>query len=317
MPLARIHSAEEWMARFGTDGKPAVVTIGNFDGVHLGHQKILGDTRALAARTQAMAVVLTFYPHPARVLRPAQAPLLLVTLEQRLAAIDKLGLDAALVLPFDETLAKMSAEEFVTKYLKETLKAFAVVIGNNFRFGRGQRGDAKLLDAMGLDVHPTAPVEVDGVAVSSSAIRLAASEGRVEDAARMLGRPFSLGGEIVAGTGQGRKLVVPTLNLRTQQELLPKLGVYATETTVGGDGKTYRSATNVGTRPTFDGQRLSIESHLLDFSANLTSGEMEVRFLKRLRDEQRFPSPEALRRQVLDDITQAKSYFLARDAKRA
>jgi riboflavin kinase / FMN adenylyltransferase len=311
MPLAKIHSAEEWMARFGTNGKPAVVTIGNFDGVHLGHQKILGDTRALAARTQALAVVLTFYPHPARVLRPAQAPLLLMTLDQRLAAIDNLGLDAALVLPFDEALAKMSAEDFVTKYLKETLKAFAVVIGNNFRFGRGQQGDAKLLHSMGLDIHPTPPVEVDGVAVSSSAIRLAVSEGRMEDAARMLGGPFSLAGEIVAGTGAGRKLIVPTLNLSTRQELLPKLGVYATEATVGGNGKIYRSATNVGTRPTFDGQRLSIESHLLDFSASLTSGEMEVRFLKRLRDEQKFPSPQALREQVLKDIEQAQEFFRA------
>jgi len=315
MPLAKIHSAEEWRAHFGTNGKPAVVTIGNFDGVHLGHRKILGDTRELAARTQALAVVLTFYPHPARVLRPAQAPLLLMTLDQRLDAIEKMGLDAALVLPFDEALAKMSAEEFVRKVLKETLQASAVVIGNNFRFGRGQQGDGKLLALMGLDVHPTAPVEVAGVAVSSSAIRLAASEGRMEDAARMLGRPFSLAGEIVAGTGQGRKLVVPTLNLSTRQELLPKLGVYATETIVGGE--TYRSATNVGTRPTFDGQRLAIESHLLDFSANLTSGEMEVRFLKRLRDEQKFPSAESLRLQVLDDITQARNYFLARDAKRA
>jgi riboflavin kinase / FMN adenylyltransferase len=297
------------MARFGTNGKPAVVTIGNFDGVHLGHQKILGDTRELAARTQALAVVLTFYPHPARVLRPAQAPLLLMTLEQRLAAIDKLGLDAALVLPFDETLAKMSAEDFVRKYLKETLKAFAVVIGNNFRFGRGQQGDAKLLHSMGLDIHPTPPVEVDGIAVSSSAIRLAVSEGRMEDAARMLGRPYSLAGEIVAGTGQGRKLVVPTLNLSTQQELLPKLGVYATETILGGEA--HRSATNIGTRPTFDGQRLAIESHLLDFSANVTSGEMEVRFLKRLRDEQKFPSPQALREQVLKDIEQAQEFFRA------
>ncbi len=309
MPLAKLYSAEEWRARFGTSSKPAAVTIGNFDGVHLGHQKILCDTRELAARTETLAVVLTFYPHPARILRPAQAPFLLMTLDQRLAAIDKMGLDAALVLPFDETLAKVSAEDFVQLYLRETLQASAVVIGNNFRFGRGQQGDGKLLASMGLDVHLTSPVEVAGIAVSSSAIRLAVSEGRMEDAARMLGRPFSLAGEIVAGTGQGRKLVVPTLNLRTQQELLPKLGVYATEATVGGNGKTYRSATNVGTRPTFDGQRLAIESHLLDFSGNVTSGEMEVRFLKRLRDEQRFPSPEALREQVLNDIENARRYF--------
>lgn len=309
MPLAKLYSAEEWLARFGTTGKPAAVTIGNFDGVHLGHQKILRDTRELAARTQAMAVVLTFYPHPARILRPAQAPLLLMTLDERLAAIEQMGLDAALVLPFDETLAKMSAEDFVRRYLMETLQASAVVIGNNFRFGRGQQGDGKLLAFMGLDVHLTSPVEVGGIAVSSSAIRLAVGEGRMEDAARMLGRPFSLAGEIVPGTGQGRKLIVPTLNLRTQQELLPKLGVYATETIVGG--KTYRSATNVGTRPTFDGQRVAIESHLLDFSANLTSGAMEIRFLKRLRDEQKFSSPAELRVQVLRDIEQAHEFFRA------
>ncbi len=309
MPLAKFYSAGEWSARFAASPKPAAVTIGNFDGVHLGHQKILRDTRELAARTEALAVVLTFYPHPARILRPAQAPLLLMTLEQRLAAIERMGLDAALVLPFDEKLAKVSAEDFVRHFLIETLKACAVVTGNNFRFGREQQGDAKLLARMGLDVHPAPPVEVDGIAVSSSAIRLAVAEGRMEDAARMLGRPFSLAGEIVAGTGQGRKLVVPTLNLRTQQELLPKLGVYATETIVGGEA--YRSATNVGTRPTFDGQRLAIESHLLDFSGNLTSGEMEVRFLKRLRDEQKFSSPAELRVQVLRDIEQAKAYFRA------
>ena len=290
MPFAKIHSAGDWTARFGTGGETAAVTIGNFDGVHLGHQKILRDTCELAARMRAMAVVLTFYPHPACILRPAQAPLLLMTLDQRLAAIEKLNLHAALVLPFDETLAKMSAEDFVRKFLKETLEASAVVIGNNFRFGRGQQGDAKFLDMMGLDVYPSPPVEVDGVPVSSlghsTGCRRRARGRRGANA----GRPFSLAGEIVAGTGQGRKLIVPTLNLGTQQELLPKLGVYATETIVGGE--TYRSATNVGTRPTFDGQRLAIESHLLDFSGELTNGEMEVRFLKRLRDEQKFSSPE-------------------------
>ncbi len=309
MEFVKLYSAEQWPARFGSARKPAAVTIGNFDGVHLGHQKILRDTRELAARTQAMAVVLTFYPHPARVLRPAQAPLLLMTLDQRLAAINKIGLHAALVLPFDERLAKMSAEDFVRKFLKETLEASAVVIGNNFRFGRGQQGDAKLLDCMGLDAYPSPPVEMDGLPVSSSAIRLAVAEGRMGPAARMLGRPFSLAGEIVPGTGQGRKLVVPTLNLSTQQELLPKLGVYVTEAIVGGE--TYRSATNVGTRPTFDGQRVAVESHLLDFSGDLAGGELEIRFLKRLRDEQKFPSPEALREQVLNDIEQAQEFFRA------
>lgn len=315
MPLAKLYSADEWRARFGTSGKPATVTIGNFDGVHLGHQKILRDTRELAARTRALAVVLTFYPHPARILRPSQAPLLLMTLEQRLAAIEDMGVDAALVLTFDESLAKVNAEDFVRRYLKETLAASAVVIGNTFRFGRGQEGDATLLTRMGLEVHATPPVEVDGIAVSSTAIRLAVAEGRMGHAARMLGKPFSLGGEIQPGTGQGRKLVVPTLNLKMQQELLPLSGVYATETIV--EGKTYRSATNVGMRPTFDGKRLAIETHLLDFSEDLTGGKMEIRFLRRLRDEQKFATPAELRAQVLRDIEQAKTYSRARASETA
>jgi len=309
MAFIKLHSAEEWRARLGKSGRPAVVTIGNFDGVHMGHQKILRETCSLAAETGAMSVVLTFYPHPARVLRPAQAPLLLMTLDQRLAAIERMGLHAVLVLAFDEALAKMSAESFVQTLLKETLDASAVVTGNNFRFGRGQQGDAKLLDSMGLDVYPSPPVEFGGIAVSSTAIRAAVGEGRMEDAARMLGGPFSLAGDIVAGTGQGRKLVVPTLNLRTQQEQLPQCGVYVTETMVGGG--TFRSATNVGTRPTFDGARLAIESHLLDFSEDLTGGGMEIRFLKRLRDEQKFSDSEELRAQVLRDIEQARAYFHA------
>jgi riboflavin kinase / FMN adenylyltransferase len=138
-------------------------------------------------------------------------------------------------------------------------------------------------------------------------VRSAVREGRMEDASRLLGRPFALAGEIRTGTGQGRKLVVPTLNLATEQECLPKNGVYATETVV--IGKTYRSATNIGVRPTFDGQRLAIESHLFDFSENLTGGAMEVRFWKRLRDEKKFSGPEALRDQVLRDINEAQAYF--------
>jgi riboflavin kinase/FMN adenylyltransferase len=309
-PMARVYSAGEWVERFHKPGgklKTTVVTIGNFDGVHLGHQAILGTTVSMGSGPDSMSVALTFFPHPAKFLRPADAPPLIMTLEQRLAAIEALRIDATLVLRFEEHLAQLSAREFVKQYLKETLKTWNVVYGDNFRFGYQKSGDASTLYDMGIDLYPCAPVKVDDLVVSSTAIRNAIREGKMEQAKRMLGRPFALEGEIKPGTGQGRKLVVPTLNLSTEQELLPKNGVYATEAIVAG--KTYRAATNVGMRPTFDGVRITIESYLFDFSENLTSGKLEVRFWQRLRDERKFSGPAELREQVLKDIEQAKDYF--------
>ena len=191
------------------------------------------------------------------------------------------------------------------------MRAEAVFVGANFRFGHRQMGDVKLLEEIGrrseFEVEIVAPVIEDGAVISSSAIRQALREGRVQDAQKMLGRPYALEGEIRTGTGQGRKLIVPTLNLATEQELLPKTGVYATEVVVAG--KVYGAATNVGMRPTFDGKSTTIESHLFDFSENLTSGQMEVRFLARLRDEQKFSSFEGLREQVLKDIEAARILY--------
>ena len=313
MGMAVLRSAAEWSARFRAPRRPAVVTIGNFDGCHLGHQTILRDVAERARRSNALAAVLTFFPHPARVLRPAEAPALLETLDQRLAAIDSCGIDAALVMPFDRELASMSAEDFVRRILVDTMAAQAVLVGGNFRFGHGGAGDVKLLVELGKQWRFTAeivpPVSENGVVISSTAIRAAIREGRAEDARRMLGRPYALAGEIRTGTGQGRKLVVPTLNLATEQEVLPKNGVYATEATVAG--KTYRAATNVGMRPTFDGARISIESYLFDFDEMLTSGALEVRFWQRLRDERKFSGPAELKEQVVKDSEQAKEFFQA------
>ncbi len=315
MALAVVHSPEEWIARFGSPSKRSAVTIGNFDGVHLGHQQILRTVLDRARRTDALAAVLTFYPHPARVLRPAEAPALLETLEQRLAAIEAVGIDAVLVIRFDAELSNVSAEDFVRRFLLDTMGAQTVLVGGNFRFGYRGAGDIKLLGELGqrweFEVEIVPPVVENGIVVSSTAIRTAIRDGRVDEARRMLGRPYALEGEIRTGTGQGRKLVVPTLNLATEQEVLPKNGVYATEAVVAG--KTYRAATNVGMRPTFDGARITIESFLFDFSDNLTSGQLEVRFWHRLRDERKFSGPAELREQVLKDIEQAKQYF--RDKK--
>jgi riboflavin kinase/FMN adenylyltransferase len=313
MPFGVLHSEAEWAALFGRPSEPTVVTVGNFDGVHLGHQGILQTVCERARRAKCKSAVLTFFPHPARVLRPSEAPPLLMSLDQRLAAIQSLGIDAAFILRFDSQLASVSAEDFVRRFLVDMMHARAVLVGGNFRFGHRQAGDVKLLVQLGqrwgFDVKTLPPVIKDGIVVSSTAIRGALREGRVEDARRLLGRPYALLGEIRTGTGQGRKLVVPTLNLATEQEMLPKNGVYATEVTV--EGKNYRAATNVGLRPTFDGARVTIESHLFDFSENLTSGKMEVHFWTRLRDEQKFPGPDALRSQVLKDIEEARRYFAA------
>jgi riboflavin kinase / FMN adenylyltransferase len=313
MAFAVLRSAAEWSVRFGAASRNSVVTIGNFDGCHLGHQKILCEVVARARGAGALAAVLTFFPHPARVLRPAEAPALLETLDQRLAAIESCGVDAALVLPFDRELASMSAEDFVRRILVETMAAKVVLVGGNFRFGHKGAGDMKLLAELGARLGFAAevipPVSEHGEVISSTAIRCAIREGRVEDARRMLGRPYVLAGEIRTGTGQGRKLVVPTLNLATEQEVLPKNGVYATEAKVGG--KTYRAATNVGMRPTFDGARITIESYLFDFDEMLTSGKFEVRFWRRLRDEQKFSGPAELKEQVLKDIERAKEFFPA------
>src|SRR5580704_7483027 len=313
MAFAVLRSAAEWSARFGASGRNSVVTIGNFDGCHLGHQKILCDVVTRARSNDAIAAVLTFFPHPARVLRPAEAPALLETLDQRLAAIDSCAIDAALVMPFDRELASMSAEDFVRRILVDTMAAQAVLVGGNFRFGHGGAGDVQLLVELGKRWKFTAevvpPVSDNGVVISSTAIRAAIREGRVEDARRMLGRPYALAGEIRTGTGQGRKLVVPTLNLATEQEVLPKNGVYATEAIV--DGKIYRAATNVGLGPTLEGARVTIESYFFDFDEMLTSGKLEVRFWQRLRDEQKFSGPAELKERVLKDIERAKEFFQA------
>ena len=315
MAMVVARSAEEWAQRLG--GAAAVVTIGNFDGVHRGHQAIL--QRVLvrrAAQPGSIAAVLTFYPHPARVLRPEMAPTLLMTLEQRLRAFEDAGVDAALVLRFDAELAKVLPNNFVARFLVATMRARCVLIGENFRFGHKGAGNVDMLCVLGrqhgFEVEIVPPLTVGGVVASSTAVRAGVREGRMEEATRILGRPYALAGEIRTGSGLGRKLVVPTLNLATEQETLPKNGVYATEAVVGG--KAYRAATNVGVRPTFDAGRVSIESHLLSFSENLTGGPLEVRFLTRLRDEQKFPGPDALREQVLRDIARAKEFFAAHEA---
>jgi riboflavin kinase/FMN adenylyltransferase len=309
-PVVVAHSVADWAQQFGNPGKPTAMSIGNFDGVHSGHRKILDDVAQRAHQSHWIPAVLTFDPHPAKILRPDAAPLQIETLPQRLDGFSRSGIEAVLVLPFTLELAQVKAREFVQKFLVETMGAKAVLVGESFRFGNRQEGDVELLEKLGekfgFEVDIIAPVGDGNAVVSSSAIREAVREGRMEDARHMLGRPFALTGEIHPGTGNGRQLVVPTLNLATQQELLPKNGVYSSESVV--NGKVYQSVTNIGVRPTFGGQQLAVESHLFDFSDTITAGAMEVRFKSRLRDERKFPNIDELRQQVLMDIEAAKKF---------
>lgn len=310
MAFTILHAAEEWNARFGA-GSRTVLSVGNYDGLHLGHQKIL---RLLPERARAASqhsLVVTFDPHPLCVLRPDRAPQLIQTLSQRLAGFEQMGLDAALVLRFDRALSLVSPEDFIQRILIDCLDVGTILVGTNFRFGHRGAGDVRLLaeygKVLGFGVEIVPPVEINGQVVSSTAIRNAVTAGDVAGAIALLGRPFSLTGEIRHGDGRGRTILFPTLNMVPEQELLPKLGVYATESIL--NGKVYSSVTNVGTRPTFDGQGVTVESHLLGFDEQVSEGRMEARFHIRLRDEQKFSGPDQLREQIARDIAAAREYF--------
>ncbi|HKE09068.1 MAG TPA: bifunctional riboflavin kinase/FAD synthetase [Candidatus Acidoferrum sp.] len=291
----------------------SVIAIGNFDGIHLGHQRVLAYCIALAKETGAVATAVTFDPPPLKVLRPETAPLRISTNQQRMAWFEALGMEAAVVLPFTMELAQLAPEDFVDEILVRQLQVRAVVVGDNFRFGHRQAGDVKFLRATGMrngfDVIVHEPVMLEGDVVSSTRIRRLIAEGDLSRAARMLGRAFALTGEVVPGTGTGRKFTFPTLNLVAEQELLPARGVYATRTVLDGEPSSHRSVTNVGMRPTFNGTRLTVETHLLDYSGNFAPKRIEVRFWKKLREEKKFAGPEELKAQIARDIARADGFF--------
>jgi len=306
-------SPEPWAAHYASSARGSVLAIGNFDGIHLGHQAILRAAVQHAAKTKDVATALTFDPSPRKILRPESAPMRLSTNAQRMDWFGTVGLEAAVVLPFTLDLARLSPQEFVDQILVRGLHVRAVLVGENFRFGHRQAGDVALLRELGarhgFAVEIIPPVALDGEVVSSTAIRREIAAANVTHAARLLGRPFALTGEIVTGTGTGRRFTFPTLNLKPEQELLPARGVYVTRTLLEGETRSRRSVTNVGMRPTFNGASLSVETHLLDFSGEVIAKRMELRFWKRLREEKKFTGPEELRAQIARDIASARRFF--------
>ncbi len=291
--------------------RASVVTIGNFDGVHLAHQRLLESVVQAARRLSATAAAVTFEPHPSRVLTPERAPKLLTTLAQKSRLIERLGIELLVVLPFTRELSNLTPLEFVRQVLAGGLGAVSVHVGPNFRFGHQQAGDVRVLaelarqERFALEVLPV--VEIRGERVSSSRIRQLLSEGRIGKAGRLLGRPYSVGGPVVPGSGVGKQQTVPTLNLAPIDEQLPQNGVYVTRTHLGEAA--HESATNVGHKPTFGEHRLTVESFLLNFTGEIHAAEMEVEFLYRLRDEMKFPSPAALKSQIQKDARRSVKFF--------
>lgn len=289
------------------DYPPTVVALGTFDGVHLAHRRILATALSRARALGLPALACTFTPHPLQVLRPERAPVPITTLEENLALIAEQGLDATLVIAFTREFSTIEPEAFVRDVLQRTLNAREVVVGFNHTFGRGAKGNAALLEALaptlGFVAHMVPPETVDGVVVSSSAVRQALRAGDVQRAAWFLGRPYTVRGRVARGKGRGRELGFPTANLKPERELVLAPGVYAARAFwTGGEGG---AVVNVGVRPTFGEGEYWVEAYLIDFSGDLYDQQLGLAFLERIRPERRFPSVEALKAQVAQDIETA------------
>ena len=297
--------------------RPSVLTIGNFDGVHIGHLYLMGRVVELGLRHGLAPTAMTFDPHPTRVVAPERAPKLLTTADQRVALMREAGIEQICVVEFTPEIARMQPEEFVARFIHAECAARLVIVGENFRFGNKQSGNTAALTALGekygytTEVAPS--VHYRGREASSSEVRRLIAAGNVSMAGRLLDRPYALEGDVVKGHGIGSKQTVPTLNLATHAELLPANGVYVTRTraidAVGKRTREWESITNIGLRPTFDGDSLTIETFLLDPLHDETPARIEVEFLRRLREERKFESPEALKMQILRDVGRAGAYF--------
>jgi riboflavin kinase/FMN adenylyltransferase len=307
--ISVFYSIAEIPAGFG----PSVVAIGNFDGVHLGHQEILSAVVHEARTLSARAVAVTFDPHPEQFLRPSSALRLLTPIDERLRLLALTGIDTVVVLPFDAALASRSAREFVSDILVDSLAVRSLHEGGNFHFGhRAEAGVAELKafgEEFGFAVHVHLPVHTRGLEVSSSAIRERVAAGEMTRARWMLGRPFEIRSKQTRGRGIGSRLLVPTVNLAPYDGQLPAFGVYVTRLTLGG--RSFQAVTNVGNRPTFGEASFAVESHILDFEPVELDEQtpIELEFLLRLRGEREWPTPEALKTQILKDVARAKRYF--------
>lgn len=294
-------------------GRACVLSIGNFDGLHVGHQTILQKVVQRAHEFGVAAVALTFEPHPIQVLAPHKAPRRISTPNQKAALIGSTGIDLLFALPFDVEFSRLSPDDFIRDYLVDGLHARAICVGSDFSFGHRQSGSIDTLRHWpGLELIEVPPVMVQEIPASSTQVRKAVQEGNVALAARFLGRWFEIEGRIVSGAGRGRNVTVPTLNLDTDNELLPQRGVYVTRIALDGDpGGPYLDAvTNIGIRPTFeDAGEATIETFVLRGAVPADVSGARLQFLKHIRDEKRFDSPALLAEQIQRDVQTAENFF--------
>ena len=286
----------------------AVITVGNFDGVHIGHQGLLKEVKKRADKMSGTSIVLTFEPHPLKVLKEKKIPLI-TPFERKIELIEKLGIDVVICLPFTREFSKVSAREFVEEILLKKIGMREIVVGYDYTFGHKREGNIDLLkklgDELGFKVCILGPILVDNMIVSSTRIRNLIMEGELEKVKTLLNRYYQVSGEVIAGHDRGGRLLgFPTANLKLVNEVFPKNGVYVVE--VIYNNKVYGGVTNIGFKPTFGNDALSVETHILDFDQNIYGKKIKLNFIKRLRNEKKFSSIEALAAQIKRDIEEAR-----------
>jgi riboflavin kinase / FMN adenylyltransferase len=293
---------------------PVALAIGNFDGVHLGHAALIGRLTDVAQHNGLTPTVLSFEPHPREFFAPALAPARLSTLREKLELLADSGVTQAMICPFNQAFAALTAEQFVERVLVRALRVRHLVIGDDFRFGQRRAGDFALLQDAGQQhgfiVEAMGSVTVDGERVSSSGVRRALAVGDMEHAARLLGRPYMIDGQVSHGQKLGRQLGFATANLRIKHNPLPMTGVFAVEV-AGLADKPLPGVANLGIRPTVGGTRPLLEVHLFDFDRDIYGAHISVRFVHKLREEQRFPNFDALKAQIAADAAAARAFFVS------
>jgi riboflavin kinase/FMN adenylyltransferase len=291
-----------------------VLTIGNFDGVHLGHQFIFRRVREKAREIDGESIVYTFDPHPVEVLAPERKPLLITPLEEKLRLIEEQGIDVTICAPFTEKYARQPPEDFVKNVLYDQIKIRHIFVGHNFRFGKNRQGNIALLidlgEKWGFHAEMIEAIRLEGTVVSSTRIREFVLKGEMGEAKKLLGRPYALSGKVIHGYGRGsRKLGFPTANLKPTGMLFPKSGIYAVWAI--HEGRRYEGVANLGWNPTFQDQKFSIEIHILNFNQDIYDENLQVEFVRRLRDEVTFQGPEELIAQIKKDVGQAEKILRA------
>ncbi len=295
----------------------SVLTLGNFDGLHLGHQELVKMIIRRAREIGALSMVVTFRPHPLKVLAPEKCPPLISIYEEKIKLFERLGIDVLVKIPFTLEFAAMAPEDFVRDVLCGTLGAKEIFVGYNYRFGRGREGDIRTLISLGkkygFAVREIEQIAVDGEVISSTKIRTLLREGDVEHAAKLLGRTYAITGIVVKGDGRGKGLGFPTANIAPKHSIIPADGVYAVRLVVRE--RAYDGIANIGMRPTFNKKVLAIEVHVFDFNEDLYGEDISLYFIRKIREEKKFKGPEALVAQIKTDIEVAKEILASHPAE--